>query len=58
MTPLVKRTDRHGMAITCIKFSPNDLVLAVGATDMVVNIHDVNAKFQIIKRMKGCTGAI
>jgi WD40 repeat protein len=45
MTPVVKRTDRHGMAITCIKFSPNDLVLAVGANDMVVTIHDVNNKF-------------
>ena len=33
MKPVAKRVDRHGQKITCIKFSPNDYVCAVGATD-------------------------
>jgi WD40 repeat protein len=41
MSPICKRVDRHGEPITIIKFSPNDLICAVGAYDKIITIHDV-----------------
>jgi len=58
LKPVTKRSDRRGKAIQCIKFSPDDSVLAVGAHDMQVCTYDVRNAFKPLKRMKGCSSTI
>ena len=58
LKPVTKRSERRGKAIQCMKFSPDDSYLAVGAHDMQVITYDVKNNFKPLKRMKGSSSAI
>jgi len=48
----------RNLAISEIKFNPNDTLMAVGAADMMIMIYGVNQNFQPLKAMKGHTSKV
>lgn len=58
LKPVTKRSERRGKAIQCMRFSPDDSILAVGAHDMQVITYDAKNNFKPLKRLKGSSSAI
>ena len=50
---LSKRRDRAGVAIQCLKFSPDDKILAAGGHDQLIMTYDVTRNFKPMKKLRG-----
>lgn len=56
--PIAKRKDRDGTSITCIKFSPDDKICAIGGQDQTIMTYDVLNQFKPKQKLKGSSQTI
>jgi WD40 repeat protein len=50
---LSKRRDRAGVSIQCLKFSPDDSILAAGGHDQMIMTYSVERNFKPMKKLRG-----